>query len=377
MDHNLGRGHRRTIPQWLVQAAGVLGFVIKASGWVAFVASVFAPHMGARLLEANSGLEWIANIFASAGVGIAIAVVLHAVGANLLGWSLRKRAGNAAEVLAADPRAPVLYLRPFQEDLEQARAARQASFVPEPTLRFTAETAVHQALAELGPLVAIGRPGESLPPRGFARLYLEGDNWQGPVSELLRRATVIVLVAGTSPGVAWEVEQSLRSGDLSRLVYIIPAWKSFDYETFRRMLESKSGIQIPPLGPAHWKFWPLDIRALLSFDGMSARLHEFGPPAPLPKEMDSLKRAVLRWYQRRGIPAYPPMEVQAQGLLLEALRPRLAHLGTQVADPRLPYLNLPPPSPLVTLGRRLSVALLVVVLLFVFVVGPIVLLIWS
>jgi hypothetical protein len=120
------------------------------------------------------------------------------------------------------------------------------------------------------------------------------------------------------------------------------------------MLESKSGIEIPSLGSAHRKIWPLDIRALLTFHGLSARLHEIAPPAPIPKEMDPLKRAQLGWYQRRGIPAYPPMAVQAQGLLVEALRPRLARLGMHAADPRLPYLNLEPPSFLVTLGRRLE-----------------------
>ena len=369
------RGHGRTFPPWLVQFVGGLGSFIRASGWMAFVASIFAPHMGARLLEADSALGYGANILASAGLGIAVAVVLHAVGANLQSWSLRRSASNAAEILAADPRPPVLYLRPFQEDLEQARAAWMSSFIPTPALAFTAETAVHQALAALGPLVAIGRPGEALPPRGFARLYLDGNDWQGPVADLLRSATVIVLVAGTSPGVAWEVEQSLQSGDLGRVVYIIPAWKSFDYEVFRRMLESKSGIEIPALGPAHWKSWPLDIRALLTFDGMSARLHEIGPPAPLPKEMDWLKRAQLGWYQKHGIPAYPPLEVQVQGLLLDALRPRFARLGLEVTDPRLPYVNLEPPSFLVKLGRRLSVAFLVVILLLFFVIAPIFLLI--
>jgi hypothetical protein len=264
-------------------AIGWAGTSVRLLGWACFVISVGMPHVGARLFSPSNALEYGGTIVLSAVIGIAVASVSHAIGANLVAYSLRRRAPNALKVLAADCRPPVLYLRPFQEDLDQARSSRAASLVPTPTLGFTGEQAISDVLCPIGPVVAIGRPGEALPPVGFARMYVADDQWQGAVLALLSRAAVIVLVAGNSPGLRWEIQRTLRSGDISRLLIVLPAWAGFDFEAFRQLLEESSGLAIPNLRAPDRRVWPLDIRALLTFSrGPAVVLHEYPPVAPPP-----------------------------------------------------------------------------------------------
>ena len=66
-----------------------------------------------------------------------------------------------------------------------------------------------EILAHVGPVVAIGKPGEPLPELGAARLYVADDQWQAKVIELMGKAALVVIRLGASPGLLWEIEQSL------------------------------------------------------------------------------------------------------------------------------------------------------------------------
>ena len=54
-------------------------------------------------------------------------------------------------------------------------------------------------------MIAIGKPGEALAPLGAARDYVGDDIWQHEVKRRMRDATLIVLMLGTSEGLAWEL----------------------------------------------------------------------------------------------------------------------------------------------------------------------------
>jgi hypothetical protein len=66
------------------------------------------------------------------------------------------------------------------------------------------------ALSAVGPVVAVGRPGEPLHELGAARLYVAHEAWQGEVRSLMGRATLVVVRVGSSPGVLWEIDQVLE-----------------------------------------------------------------------------------------------------------------------------------------------------------------------
>src|SRR5262249_34344710 len=76
---------------------------------------------------------------------------------------------NAGEVLSlhGTPRRPVLFLRAFADD-EMVVSLSDRSLMAGQEVTF--EEIIAQEFAQVGPVIAIGRPGERSPPPGAARL---------------------------------------------------------------------------------------------------------------------------------------------------------------------------------------------------------------
>jgi hypothetical protein len=83
------------------------------------------------------------------------------------------------------------------------------------------EETIARILARLGPVIAVGKPGEPLPELGAARLYVAHDQWQARVLELIRQAQLVVIRIGSSQGVLWEIEQALAHTPRQRLVLAV------------------------------------------------------------------------------------------------------------------------------------------------------------
>ena len=108
------------------------------------------------------------------------------------------------------PAAPVLYLRSFTDD---DRAARRHGALTE-------EEQLAKALAWVGPLVAVGRPGEVLPQAGAQRIYVADEDWQRRVAQLMSQARLVVLRTGLTEGFRWEVERALTALTPDRLLLV-------------------------------------------------------------------------------------------------------------------------------------------------------------
>ncbi|MFE5563964.1 hypothetical protein ACFQ68_03140 [Amycolatopsis japonica] len=138
------------------------------------------------------------------------------------------------------PGSYVLYLRSFDAD-ERQTALHE---VPVPgmsggaTVGFlvsgrSAEEHVADLLRPVGPLVAVGTPGERLPHVGAVRMYLPRDGWQEPLRELMRRSRLTVLTLGISEGTMWELAEAFRLLPPQRLILLIPALKKAEYQRIR------------------------------------------------------------------------------------------------------------------------------------------------
>jgi TM2 domain-containing membrane protein YozV len=169
---------------------------------------------------AESALE--ANGWGDAGSAVSCALLI--VAWRLWRCSRRFDAISADEAMALDPRPPVLYLRSFQDDAvaliddggsAMMRHVMQAISPPSP------EQEMADILARVGPVVAIGKPGEPLPQLGAARLYVSNDQWQSKVTELMAVARLVVVRLGASAGVLWEIEQALTHLPRQRVVLAV------------------------------------------------------------------------------------------------------------------------------------------------------------
>ncbi len=158
----------------------------------------------------------------SAAVG-AVAVV---VGMLLLRGARRVATRRSADLLAADARDPVLYLRSFTDDRVLIRTDRLARrtwldrLVGPTRERFEAVIAWH--LWSYGPVVAIRRPGGSHQPLGAARQELDGAEWASQIDEWLVSARLIALTLGQSDGLQWEIGRIRELNLETRLVLLFP-----------------------------------------------------------------------------------------------------------------------------------------------------------
>jgi len=64
--------------------------------------------------------------------------------------------------------------------------------------------------AVFGDLVAIGKPGETLPTPGAARLYASDAEWQKDVTSQMQNARLVVIRAGTTGGLYGSLKRCFK-----------------------------------------------------------------------------------------------------------------------------------------------------------------------
>ncbi len=201
------------------------------------------------------------------------------VGAWIFHHGKRHAALPAEVVLARDPRPPILYLRSFKDEVADkgaealVRQGLQGEWMAESASGWGVREQIELAkvMNRIGPYVAVGRPGEPLPELGAYRLYVADAEWQAKVAELLSRARLVVLRAGRTEGLRWELSEIVRRLRPTQLLLILPAGNE-DYAAFRewanRVLpRSPLPAAMPKVKAlafdAHWNAIPLEKKGLL------------------------------------------------------------------------------------------------------------------
>jgi len=164
----------------------------------------------------------------------------------------------ATTALSEDTRAPVIYLRSFGDDPKVARRVGIAGFKLD-----TEEEVIAEIVGAVGPFVGIGRPGEALPYSGAARVYVGDGDWHERVRALLSLARLVILRAGDTPGLWWEIEESAKRVKPERLIFLIPL-KRRAYDDFRRKAGNYLPCQLPEYGGR--RIPVTSVRAVLFFD---------------------------------------------------------------------------------------------------------------
>lgn len=171
-------------------------------------------------------------------------------------WKYETPSLDAA--LRSDHRPPVVYLRSFAIDDE---------FLTGPLLfrrlmglwNFYATITPEQELAwimsRIGPVVAIGRPGEHLPSLGAAKVYVDDDHWKDTVTELMSRAALIVIRAGDTANLWWEIEQAVARAPSGR-VLIVALERPRRWLRFRKRFTETFGVPMPVGDPTRASFLP-------------------------------------------------------------------------------------------------------------------------
>jgi len=181
-------------------------------------------------------------------------------------WRIAKQyaALQAGEMRRRDTRPPVILLRSFGDDVI---GVDRAPTVNTPLSSWdakalTLEEVMERALWRAGPVIAIGRPGEKLPPAGAAREYVPDGEWQARVGELMAECRYVCVVAGTSEGLLWECRMLSEARALAKVVVVFPPDRG-QLEAAWRTMSAACSLQESVLPP----------RVL------AARLHDAGAPS--------------------------------------------------------------------------------------------------
>ncbi|MET0068820.1 MAG: hypothetical protein ABW096_02195 [Candidatus Thiodiazotropha sp.] len=190
---------------------------------------------------------------------ILLCLGMFAGGAMLVIHGKRHLTPRVEEVLAKDQRAPILYLRSFNDQgddftLSGFFSAVGAMFssrnmgLSTSSWGPTFQSQLAYVMERVGPYIAVGRPGVRLPGTGAARLYVPEEEWQQRVTQLIRTARLVIIRAGTSAGLNWEIETVKKIiHKPCQLLVILPLSKK-GYRAFR-LAVTESGLKLPGKPP--------------------------------------------------------------------------------------------------------------------------------
>ncbi|CAI7979048.1 putative transferase [Frankia sp. Hr75.2] len=186
--------------------------------------SLYMALWGLRRFFTADGSSWW--ILAAVAVSLSQAVIMTLLGNSFMGARMKMLSPVISSPGDLESGTYTLYLRPFKDDRLLERPERfplapgwiNAWISP----GRSEEERLSAALSWAGPMVAVGRPGEKLAPRGAVRMYLPLNDWKEPVRSLMQGASLVVILCGSGPGTLWEIGEAVRTVAPERLVLLVP-----------------------------------------------------------------------------------------------------------------------------------------------------------
>jgi hypothetical protein len=167
------------------------------------------------------------------------------VGGILLHFRGRRQAAKSMAGSSSSPlwdsKPDLLYLRSFRMDASSSIKVLQSGLSTE-------EEQLADVLRPFGDLIAIGQPGEPLPLPGAARMYVTDSEWKGVVLDRMRVAPLVVIRAGTGPGLLWELGQAISTLPPEKLLILVLNITMKDYRNFADQARDHFRLTLPAIG---------------------------------------------------------------------------------------------------------------------------------
>lgn len=147
------------------------------------------------------------------------------IGFQLLRSGWKYDVVSAEQMMATDPRTPVVYLRSFEADSEIVLRPdgfwhKAATSLIDYAVTFSPEQELAEILNRVGPVIAIGKPGEPLPELGAARLYVGDADWKAKVTDMMARSRLVIIRTGSTPNLQWEIERTMARVAQRQILFV-------------------------------------------------------------------------------------------------------------------------------------------------------------
>ena len=202
----------------------------------------------------------VPHLIYSLAAALLVLLLCPIVGGALLRLARSNVRWSVAQLLQADPRAPILFLRAFTDDQVRLPGVK---LMPLGRLGgwLDAVKNLDWLLLEegtpYGPVVAVGNPTDAFPPYGAARGYFEHKTWQTAVAGLAKEAMAIVICVDRTEGIWWEVEHIARLGYLTKTLFLIHPKDKNETDNFR--LAGDVAKKLKPDSESAFRAWEHDI----------------------------------------------------------------------------------------------------------------------
>lgn len=175
-------------------------------------------------MEEDAGDYWNAATAIVVSIGV-FALYLLGAGSRLMRAAQRRATDVYQSIRERDERAPVLFLRAFDQDRYRLKSRFGDPFTrlfPAASHSRTIDEILLESGTPYGPVIAIGDPADPIPPLGAARVFVEneGANWQEVVHDLTESSNAIVMCPSPSEGVLWELDLIASLGAEWRTVFL-------------------------------------------------------------------------------------------------------------------------------------------------------------
>jgi hypothetical protein len=152
---------------------------------------------------------------------------------------------DSKKMLLTDTREPILYLRAFYEEFEPKVIYYDKARTDE---------ALAKVLKNIGPLVAVGKPGDKIHPLGAIRVYFNENDWQENIKNLMSISKLVVIQAGHSPSLEWEIATAIKCLKPQQLLFTFLSWQQLEkasrqseFKKFAIQLKLISNFDLPQL----------------------------------------------------------------------------------------------------------------------------------
>ncbi|MGB8028131.1 MAG: hypothetical protein WCF30_00575 [Terracidiphilus sp.] len=227
-----------------------IGIVLLVVGTGGLLALTFALMMVILYLVGSEAINAVpVALFFPLGVLLAAAAIFLFISPGL-----RRLQPSVEELMAADSRPPVVFLRSYRDEAMMQPVARQAPTASGTLFlrasRGRVEVGLVSGLNRIGPVIAIGKPGEKLPQLGAARAYVKTEDWQETIASWMARARLVVMLVHTpTPGTQWEIQHARSSRRPEQFVLYFPGTMGAReqlYSAYRDRLSQMLDRPLPP-----------------------------------------------------------------------------------------------------------------------------------
>jgi len=202
------------------------GWTYRWLGYLLLLGVIPTALMQLTMRDSVRGSEYLGFVF----VGAAATMLL--LGFLLVLRSNQLKAVSVTQAVSGAGGRPVMYLRSFTTD--RLNILRNVGRALNGSELETDEQVLADAVSPIGPLIAIGRPGERFAGLGASRMYV-GDDWKQRVLAVIKDAQLVVISIGDSQGLWWEVKNVVQAIPPRRvLIWVAPKFGIRSFMTTTR-----------------------------------------------------------------------------------------------------------------------------------------------